>query len=187
MHTHSGRVWLGAILLLVWTASGGAEERKLPTTQARPDHRVSAHEHEEGPETYPDTPTLPEGMSLDEVLDRASRPPSGHFPDPVPDDELRFFALFEQVEYRLQGDGRDQLGWEAQGWIGFDYDKLWVKLEGESVFEGRDEGESETDVLYSRLITPFWNAQVGVQYANAWEGSAYSDRWSGVKESTTCG
>ena len=52
--------------------------------------------------------------------------------------------------------------------------------EGEAVFEGDDEGETETDLLYSRLVTPFWNAQIGVQYANGWTRDDYEDRWSGV-------
>src|SRR5690606_32851669 len=34
--------------------------------------------------------------------------------------------------------------------------------------------------LYSRLITPFWNVQVGAQYANEWMPGDYEDRWSGV-------
>jgi copper resistance protein B len=48
------------------------------------------------------------------------------------------------------------------------------------VFEGADEGESETDLLYSQLVTPFWNLQTGIQYANGWEAGNYEDRWSAV-------
>jgi hypothetical protein len=29
-------------------------------------------------------------------------------------------------------------------------------------------------------ITPFWNFQIGVQYANEWDTENYKDRWSGV-------
>jgi copper resistance protein B len=64
--------------------------------------------------------------------------------------------------------------------LGFDYDKLWWKSEGENAFAGPDEGEAENDLLYSRLISPFWNAQVGAQYANEWEDRDHHDRWSGV-------
>lgn len=175
-HSHLG--WLALIAGLARAGGAMAEEWVLPSTEGRPDHRESADEHRDPPKGHPESPALPEGTSLDEVLQRASQPPPDHFPDPVPDDELRAFLLFEQLEYRLQEGGKDELGWEGQGWIGFDYDKLWVKLEGESVFDGPDEGESEIDLLYSRLITPFWNAQVGVQYANEWEGDDYEDRWS---------
>lgn len=171
-----------ALALLVVSGVGGpataAEE--MPSTADRPMRGGSAQRHEGEPPPDPGTPPLPEGMSLDEVLDRAAQPPPEHYPDPVPDDELRMFVLAEQLEYRL-GDGeRDRLGWEAQGWIGYDYDRFWWKSEGEAVFDGPDEGESETDLLYSRLISPFWSAQVGVQYAIEWEPGDTSDRWSGV-------
>ncbi len=72
------------------------------------------------------------------------------------------------------------LGWEAWGWIGGDFNKFWWKNEGEAVFEGPDEGETETDLLYSRPVTPFWSFQIGVQYANEWTADDYEDRWSGV-------
>lgn len=93
-------------------------------------------------------------------------------------DELFAFLLVEQLEYRVDSDGSDELAWEGQGWVGYDYDRLWLKTEGGSSFAGRDEGESDIDLLYSRLVTPFWNAQVGVQYSNAWLGDRYRDRSS---------
>lgn len=169
---------LGAIA--VTATDGVAQREEMPSTADRADHVESAHQHEEAPEHLPDTPALPGGMSLDDVLERAAQPPPESFPDPVPDDQWWAFALFEQLEYRLREEGRDQVGWEAQGWIGFDYDRLWWKTEGEGEFDGTDEGETENDLLYSRLITPFWNAQIGAQYANSWESSNYKDRWSGV-------
>lgn len=166
-----------ALMPLALMASAQADDPKAPD---RVDHGESARRHEDPPARSPETPPLPEGMSLDEVLDRASAPPPPEYPDPVPDDEPRFFTLIEQLEYRVQDQGPDQLGWEAQGWLGYDYDRVWWKSEGENVFEGADEGESENDLLYSRWITSFWNAQVGVQYANEWEGQDYRDRWSGA-------
>ncbi len=91
------------------------------------------------------------------------------------------FTLFEQLEYRFATDDRrDRLGWDAQGWMGGDFNKFWWKNEGEALFDGADEGETETDLLYSRLITPFWNFQLGAQYANEWQPDNYEDRWSGV-------
>jgi copper resistance protein B len=64
--------------------------------------------------------------------------------------------------------------------VGGDLNKFWWKSEDEAVFEGHDHGESATDFLYSRLISPFWNLQGGIQYANEWEGGGYHDRFSGV-------
>lgn len=123
-------------------------------------------------------PVLPEGMTLDEVLDWADSPPVA-WPKPIPD-QLHFLSLVEQLEHRNREEGTDQLGWEAQGWLGYDFDKIWWKSEGEAAVDGTDEGEVEFDLLYSKLVTPFWNAQVGLQYATEWANHDTDDRWSGV-------
>lgn len=153
---------------------------ELPTTAERPGHLESAQAHADKTAPPVEQPPLPEGMTLDDVLEYSRNPPPGNFPDPVPDDQIYVFTFVEQLEYRVAEDGgTDHLGWEAQGWIGGDFQKFWWKSEGEMVFEGADEGESETDFLYSRLFTPFWSLQAGVQYANEWGGD-YEDRWSAV-------
>lgn len=153
----------------------------LPSTADRPSHQVSAREHRDAMTPEVESPALPEGMTLDEVLDYAAGPPPEHYPAPLSDDKLYMFTLIEQLEYRIADDStRDRLGWEAQGWIGGDTNKFWWKNEGEAVFESKDEGETETDLLYSRLISPFWNLQIGAQYANEWSSDEYEDRWSGV-------
>ena len=123
-------------------------------------------------------PPLPAGMTLDEVLDAAAGEPPTEYHLPVMDSQIYDLLLVEQLEWRVDDGGPDALGWDALAWIGGDYHKLVVKAEGEAGFEGPDEGESETDVLYSYLVSPFWTAQAGVQYANGWEPDAYDDTWS---------
>ncbi|MBW2042577.1 MAG: copper resistance protein B [Deltaproteobacteria bacterium] len=120
-------------------------------------------------------------MTLDEIFEFADLPPPD-FPVPIHDDKLYAFTLVDQLEYRVATDDATagHLAWEIQGWIGGDFNRFWWKNEGKAAFEGTDEGETETDLLYSRLITPFWYAQVGVQYANEWNRDDYDDRWSGV-------
>jgi len=171
-------LWALAVLLVACPVRAG-EREALPSTAERPSHQESA-EHPAPARVAPETPPLPEGMTLDDVLDRANRPKPRGFRDPVPDDGLWAFLSVEQLEYRLRDGGLDGFGWESHAWIGFDYDKLWWKSEGENVFAGPSEGEAENDLVYSRSITPFWHAQIGVQYASEWEDRDYSDRWSGV-------
>lgn len=128
-----------------------------------------------------ESPVVPKGMTLEEVLKYSEGPPPPHFPPVIMDNEAYLFTLIEQLEYRIPDDASsDFLGWEAQGWYGPDYHRFWWKSEGESVFDGSEEGESENDFLYSRIVSPFWNAQVGAQYANEWTTNSYEDRWSGV-------
>ncbi|HSM32235.1 MAG TPA: copper resistance protein B [Woeseiaceae bacterium] len=172
-----------AVVALLLSQTGVAQQMKeMPTTGERPDHRESAAQHDgKGVPPMEREPPLPESMSLAEVLDYAAKPPPDHFPDPVPDARTYRFTSIEQFEYRMaDDDAPDHLGWEAQGWVGGDFHKFWWKSEGEAVFDGSDEGESENDFLYSRLFSPFWSFQAGVQYANEWGGSDYDDRWSAV-------
>lgn len=161
-------------------AQSNGDAHGVPNTGDRDQHQQSAATAptERPTLVFTDDPALPEGMTLDQVLDAAAAPPPADFPDVIMDSPLLSFTLIDQLEYRFADDGRDHFGWDAQGWIGYDYNRLVWKSEGEAAFEGLDEGESENDLLYSRLVDPFWSVQAGVQYANAWEGEDYDDRWS---------
>lgn len=171
---------VGSFLVLGLTSSGWAQENGPPTSGERPTHEQSASRHVGQSPPEVDAPSVPEGMTLDEVLDLAASQPPPTFPDAVSDNAIYAFTLVEQLEYRSRDTGADPLGWSARGWIGRDFDKFRWKSEGEAVFEGFDEGESETDLLYSRLVSSFWDFQVGIRYANEWTGDgAYGDTWSG--------
>ena len=55
------------------------------------------------------------------------------------DDTTRFGkVMFDQLEWRDGGAGEGRGAWDAQGYYGGDYDKLWVKTEGKYVSSGRD-------------------------------------------------
>ncbi len=72
------------------------------------------------------------------------------------------FFQADQFEYRAH-DGRDSLKWDAQGWVGGDYDKLWLKTEGAKRTGGKLE-DAEAQLLYSRLLTDFFDVQAGVRF-----------------------
>jgi copper resistance protein B len=71
-------------------------------------------------------------------------------------------VLLDRFEYRAV-QGRDGFAWEGEGWYGGDYDRLWVKTEGEGAFGEAVEG-AEVQALYSRAIDPWFNLQAGVRY-----------------------
>src|SRR5699024_6226328 len=71
-------------------------------------------------------------------------------------------VLFDQLEARIH-DGRDSYLWDAQGWYGGDIDKLWIKSEGTGSF-GEKAEEVEVQALWSRAITPWFDAQAGLRY-----------------------
>ncbi|MEO0437008.1 MAG: copper resistance protein B [Pseudomonadota bacterium] len=76
--------------------------------------------------------------------------------------QINGLFIAERLEYQVT-DQENALIWEAQGWLGSDLHKLWVKSEGEYESEGRVE-EAELQVLYSRAVSPFWDLQAGVRY-----------------------
>lgn len=84
------------------------------------------------------------------------------WPKPIEDHQILSFLLIDQLEYQAK-DGDDSLAWEAEGWIGTDYHKVWLKTEGEKLV-GDGVEEAEVQVLYSRLIAPFWDLQAGFRY-----------------------
>jgi copper resistance protein B len=73
-----------------------------------------------------------------------------------------YMVLFHRLEYRAV-DGRDGYAWDAEGWHGGDYNRLWVKTEGEGEF-GEAVESAEVQALYSRAIDPWFNVQAGVRY-----------------------
>lgn len=86
-------------------------------------------------------------------------PPKG-WPAPVADREPILFMLLDRLEYRVQK-GADAQFWDAQGWYGGDYNKLWLKSEGQTV-AGRI-SDADQQVLFARRIAPFWHLQGGLR------------------------
>lgn len=75
------------------------------------------------------------------------------------DDDIYYFLQADRFEY---GEKEDSFTWDAQGWVGDDYHKAWLKAEGES--EDGDVGENEIQLLYSRAWTPFFDWQAGIRH-----------------------
>lgn len=87
--------------------------------------------------------------------------PPKDWPSPVMDRQIFSYVLLDRLEYRWQK-GDNVRVWDAQAWFGGDYNKLWIKSEGEQTVGGRTE-EADLQLLYARLITPFWFLQAGVR------------------------
>lgn len=86
--------------------------------------------------------------------------------------ERETFLLAEVLEVAADGDDRP-LRYDMIGWWGGPYNRVWFKADGEqSTREGA--GETELQLLYGRLISPFWDALVGVR-VDAHYGDGGSD------------
>lgn len=80
----------------------------------------------------------------------------------APHEAPAWLVLVEQSELRAR-DGHEAIAWEAEAWYGGDYHKALLKTEGEYDLSGAFES-AEAQLLYSRLIGHFWDAQVGLRY-----------------------
>lgn len=49
---------------------------------------------------------------------------------PVHDNPIRNFILVDQLEYSFTEKGANTLQFNALGWIGGDYNRLWINAEG---------------------------------------------------------
>ena len=94
---------------------------------------------------------------------RADVPMETPVEQPVIDSDVRYFLLVDQLEYREHdGDGGHFAAWEIDGWVGGDYNRVWLRSEGDRSLT-ESEGEAELEILYGRLISPFWDFTVGVR------------------------
>lgn len=114
------------------------------------------------------------------LVSAAETTPSGApagWPEPVSDRHLNSFVVFDQLEYQ---NGADVLHWDALGWFGGDYHRLWIETEGDHRTDG-DGGEIERfDVQYGRLIAPFWDLQAGIGYQRQYGPGPDNDRYWAV-------
>jgi copper resistance protein B len=69
-------------------------------------------------------------------------------------------VLFDQLEWRHTAEGSAAV-WDAQGWYGGDYNKLWIRSEGERV--GGKTHDARADVLWDRNIARWWSLQAGAR------------------------
>jgi copper resistance protein B len=76
------------------------------------------------------------------------------------DDPLRTMFLMDRFEV-LNNDENTRV-WEGSFYIGQDIDKLYLYSEGEATSAGLE--SSQNELVYSRAISPFWDAQIGLAY-----------------------
>jgi copper resistance protein B len=66
--------------------------------------------------------------------------------------------LFDQLEWRNTGDG-NAAAWDMEAWFGGDYNKIWLRSEGERV-AGTTQS-ARTDLLWDHSFARWWSVQAG--------------------------
>jgi copper resistance protein B len=79
---------------------------------------------------------------------------------PVMDRSNFAHVIFNELEGRFNGTN-SEFRWEGQGWVGTDYDKVWIKSEGTVSNGAVDDGQQQ--FLYSRAITTYFDLQGGLR------------------------
>lgn len=82
------------------------------------------------------------------------------WPEPVADSETYSLALFDLLEYQRVG-SVNVLRWDFLGWRGGDKHRLWVRSEGDLNFVRPLGGEADLQLLYGKLVSPFFDLLVG--------------------------
>ena len=99
------------------------------------------------------------------------------WPEPVSDSERFGFLLVDNLEWR-GGDGPNGLRWDVQGWYGGDRSRIWLRSEGQRNERLRSGSEAEAELLYGRLVSPFFDLVGGIRYERKWERDTGPDRTS---------
>lgn len=85
-----------------------------------------------------------------------------HLPGNEMNDEARFGrVLFDKLEY-AKGDGEHGQNIDFEAWYGDDWNKLWLKAEGER--SGGHLQSLRKEALWDHAIAPFWSTQLGVRH-----------------------
>jgi copper resistance protein B len=87
-------------------------------------------------------------------------PGEREFGQPVMDNGIFAHVLLNENEGRWNGTNTEYR-WEGQGWVGTDYDRLWIKSEGTVSNGAVDDGQDQ--FLYSRAITTYFDLQGGLR------------------------
>lgn len=111
-------------------------------------------------------------------IDIPQLPGEEDWPPPVDDNRIYYLLLLDQLEYRAN-DGEDTFNWDAISWVGGDYQRLWIKTEGDVGLDTGD-GEAELQLLYGKLISPFFDFQAGIKYDQVYSSDGGPGRASGV-------
>ncbi len=128
-------------------------------TYADPRERVFPADYREG------KPGPPPGEEIRKYAeDQPGRPQQNFGVQPIHDNEV--FATFraDRLEYQWREHDKESVLWDVMGWVGADYNKLYLESEGEwSETEDKVE-EAEIKLLYGRSISTFWNLRAGIRH-----------------------
>ncbi|MDQ1470099.1 MAG: copper resistance protein, partial [Bryobacterales bacterium] len=88
--------------------------------------------------------------------------PEKDWPNPVNDEHQFTYLLLDVFEYRPKGPDSD-FRWDAQGWRGGDYNRIWFKSEGQRNTALKANYDTDLQLLYGRFVRRYYDFQLGVR------------------------
>lgn len=101
------------------------------------------------------------------------------WPSPIRDQAIYHMVLLERLELRPTFAGMDG-ALDALAWVGTDYNRLWLKAEAHGALAGGQDSDLELQALYGRLVTPFYDFQIGLQMARKSDQAGATSRVKGA-------
>ncbi|MCW8820737.1 MAG: copper resistance protein B [Sulfurovum sp.] len=71
-------------------------------------------------------------------------------------------TMFLMDKFEILDNNENTRVWEGSFWIGYDINKLYIYSQGEALSDGLE--TSQNELVYSRAIAAFWDAQIGFTY-----------------------
>jgi copper resistance protein B len=111
-------------------------------------------------------PHGPETQTLAEILAGRPSAPTNLYPRkdwglPMDDRMRHFFFLADELEYRPKGSDSD-FRWDIESWYGGDFNRVWLKSEGEKSTTEEDY-DLDVQLLYGRFLKKYYDFQIGAR------------------------
>lgn len=116
------------------------------------------HDHEQVERSATEPGAYTPVPALTDADRAAAMPPAGGHP--AHDDASHYFVLVDQFEV-MEADPGTGFGWDLEGWIGTDLNRLRLRSDGERS-DGRFSAAS-VELLYGRGIARWWDLVAGVR------------------------
>ncbi|MBO6575449.1 MAG: copper resistance protein B [Rhodothermales bacterium] len=87
---------------------------------------------------------------------------------------VRSFVQLDELEF-VGADWGQPFQWSSHAWVGNQYQRLWLKAHQDGA-TSHEASEVEVQALYGRIVSPFWDAQIGVRLDAERDGDAIETR-----------
>jgi copper resistance protein B len=107
---------------------------------------------------------IPSAQTETQVPNASNGSPQPDWPSPVDDQHLHSFFLANILEYRPKVGGTGSANdyrWDIEGWYGGDYNRVWVKSEGQRNTAFKADYDVDSQLLYGRFFQQYYDFQIG--------------------------